>query len=216
MAAADDVLPVFVLDPRLLATGAARVARLHASIAALREATEGALVVRTGDPAEVVPALADEVAASEVHVSRESTPYGRRRDARVANRLAAAGRRLVGTGTPYAVEPGVLRTVAGTPYQVFTPFSRAWRDRAGPTPSRTPTRWPGDAGSRASRCGPAPPRHRRGAGENAALARWRQFLDGGLATYAEDRDRPDLDATSRMSQPPQVRRDPPADACSPT
>ena len=43
--AADDVPPVFVLDPRLLATGAPRVARLHASIAALHEATEGALVV---------------------------------------------------------------------------------------------------------------------------------------------------------------------------
>ncbi len=44
-------------------------------------------MVPTGDPTEVVPALADEVGAGEVHVSRESTPFGRRRDARVAERL---------------------------------------------------------------------------------------------------------------------------------
>ena len=57
-------------------------------------------------------------------MSRESTPLGRRRDARVAERLAASGRRLVGTGTACAAEPGLLRTAAGTPYQMFTPISR--------------------------------------------------------------------------------------------
>jgi deoxyribodipyrimidine photo-lyase len=200
LTAADGVVPVFVPDPRLLVAGAARVARLHASIAALHEATEGALVVRTGDPTEVVPALADEVAASEVHVSRESTPFGRRRDARVAERLAASGRRLVGTGTPYAVEPGLLRTAAGTPYQVFTPFSRAWRDRAGPDPEPYPDSVAWRRGVAGEPWRTPLQHHRVAAGEEAALARWRAFLDDGLAAYAEDRDRPDLDATSRMSQ----------------
>ena len=115
-------------------------------------------------------------------MSRESTPYGRRRDARVANRLAAAGRRLVGTGTPYAVEPGVLRTVAGTPYQVFTPFSRAWRDRAGRDPEPYPDAVPWRHGVAGEPWRPAPLRHRRAAGEEAALARWREFFDAGLAT----------------------------------
>ena len=40
LAAGDDVLPVFVLDPRLLTTGGVRTQRLLDSLAALRDATE--------------------------------------------------------------------------------------------------------------------------------------------------------------------------------
>ncbi len=37
------------------------------------------------------------------------------------------------------------------------------------------------------------------AGEEAAHRRWEAFLDGGLTAYATERDRPDLDTTSRLS-----------------
>src|SRR5262249_44399689 len=37
------------------------------------------------------------------------------------------------------------------------------------------------------------------AGETAARQRWAEFVDSALTGYADDRDRPDLDATSRMS-----------------
>ena len=37
------------------------------------------------------------------------------------------------------------------------------------------------------------------AGEGAALSQWAAFVDGGLHRYAEDRNRPDLMGTSRMS-----------------
>ena len=79
--------------------------------------------------------------------------------------------------------PGRLRTVAGTPYQVFTPFSRAWRDRAGPAPEPSPTRcaWRrGVAGE------PLADRLRRAtSGPRVRRRRWpagAQFLDDGLAT----------------------------------
>ena len=36
-------------------------------------------------------------------------------------------------------------------------------------------------------------------GEDAALARWRAFRDGGLDGYQEQRDRPDLAGTSGLS-----------------
>jgi len=32
------------------------------------------------------------------------------------------------TGTPYAVAPGTLKNRSGEPFQVFTPFHRAWLD----------------------------------------------------------------------------------------
>lgn len=108
-AAAGDgsVLPLFVLDPTLLASaGEVRRKRLLASLSALHVATDGALVVRTGDPAEVVPAVAREVAGHAVHVTGEPFPYGRRRDERVRNALHHNDIDLFVTGTPYAVGPG--------------------------------------------------------------------------------------------------------------
>ena len=131
-AAAPTVLPVFVLDPRLLETDTPRTRRLLASVASLSKDTRGALVVRRGDPVEVIPRLAAEVGAQHVHISRETTPYGRRRDELVAGALGADGGALVTTGTPYAVGPGRIVNQSGTPYKVFTPFSKAWRQHGAP------------------------------------------------------------------------------------
>jgi len=207
-AAADDgpVLPLFVKDPRLAHAGDARRSRLEASLAALDEATDGALVVRSGTPAEVLPAVAAEVGARSVHVTGEHTPYARSRDRAVADALGEAGVPMAASGTPYAVPPGTLRTGSGTPYQVFTPFARAWRDHDVPPPQPRPAdlRWRRTAetegldrtlAERGRSFGPV--------GEAAARRRWHAFLEddagGGLARYAEDRDRPDLDGTSRLS-----------------
>ncbi|MBK7720804.1 MAG: deoxyribodipyrimidine photo-lyase [Austwickia sp.] len=196
------VLPLFVLDPALLGSaGSVRTACLSEAVQALSEATDGALVVRRGDPAQVVAEVAASVGAASVHISGETTPYGRRRDAAVRARLGAIP--LVATGTPYAVGPGTLVTGAGTPYQVFTPFSRAWRDHGWPAPAPTPPtlRWLSDADG-----DPLPePDHRAQAprlpacSPQAAVQRWREFLEAGLTSYDADRDRPDLDGTSGLS-----------------
>ena len=128
-AAEGEVVGLFVVDPRLWAHGGpARRAWVAASVRALRDATDGALVVRAGDPAAVVPEVAAAVGATTVRVTAETTPGGRRRDARVASALAKQGAVGQPDGSPYAVAPGSVRTGQGTPYQVFTPFARAWRE----------------------------------------------------------------------------------------
>lgn len=199
------VLPLFVLDHRLWdSAGAVRRAWLSASLESLQARYDGALVVRTGSPATVVPEVAREVGSTSVHVTAESTPFGRRRDAEVRAALEAEGRRLEATGTAYAVGPGTLRSGGGTPFQVFTPFSRAWREHGWPGPARIPRKLrfvesveseelpeADDAESDV----PQLPR----AGEPAALEHWHDFLDEGLRRYDERRDRPDLDGTSQMS-----------------
>ena len=103
-----------------------RQAYLRVALHALRASMGGALVVRRGDPLDVVPAVAAEVGARAVHLTRDYGPYGRRRDAAVIERLRAAEVAVVATGSPYAVAPGSVRKGDGTPYRVFTPFSRAW------------------------------------------------------------------------------------------
>ena len=200
MEAGGDVLPVFVLDPRLFDPDVPRCQRLVASLASLSKDTRGALVVRTGDPAEIIPRLARQVGATQVHVSRETTPFGRRRDDAVERALAADGRKLVATGTPYAVGPGRVLNQAAAPYKVFTPFSKAWHAHGRPAPVARPKRIPWFRGDVHRDPLPGLARGVRvEAGESAALRRWRAFLDEGLTAYDRERDRPDLDTTSRMS-----------------
>ena len=197
--AASHVLPVFVLDPRLLETDTPRTRRLLASLASLSKDTRGALVVRRGDPVDLIPALAAEVGAQQVHVSRETTPYGRRRDEAVEKALADEGRRRVATGTPYAVGPGRIVNQSGSPYKVFTPFSKAWHQHGRPAPAGRPKRIPWLRDD--VRSDPLPEAPHLEAGEAAALKRWDRFLHDGLTAYDRERDRPDLDTTSRLSAP---------------
>ena len=203
-----DLVVVFVVDPRLWdGGGVARRAWLAATLRATDEAFGGALTLLHGDPRRVVPEFAGRVGAASVHVSRETTPAGRRRDEVVAARLVAAGVEWVETGTPYAVGPGLVVNGSGEPYKVFTPFSKAWRAHGWPAPAETPDELPlrparGDADAtaalRAALAAADLPRL-PDAGEDAALTRWRTFREGGLTAYGDDRNRPDVDGTSRLS-----------------
>ncbi|GAA1925701.1 cryptochrome/photolyase family protein [Nocardioides hwasunensis] len=199
LAALDEgsVTALFVVDPAIWSgAGAARRAWLAANVLALAERIP--LTIQHGDPRTVVPRVAD---GRRVHVSAETTPYGRRRDDAVADEVE-----LVATGSPYAVGPGLVRNGSGEPYQVFTPFSRAWRERGWPEPARTP-RSPdvvaGDSHQKAidmlEQAVADAPFDLPGAGEDAAWRRWRSFRDEGLGSYSSERDRPDHDGTSRLS-----------------
>jgi deoxyribodipyrimidine photo-lyase len=200
------VVVLFVLDPRLLkAAGAPRVAFLYRTLRSLDADLRqhgGALTVRRGDPRIAVPKVAREASASAVHVSADFGPYGTRRDAAVAHALGDT--RLIPTGSPYAVSPGRATKQDGTPFQVFTPFHRAWREHGWPAPARTVTGHVQWLSGLPSADVPSDPRLPAGlelpeAGEQAALRAWRAYRRSGLAGYADERDRPDLDRTSHMS-----------------
>jgi deoxyribodipyrimidine photo-lyase len=203
-AAADGpVTPLFVLDPVFLTrAGPSRMAFLLAGLAALDEAMGGALVVRAGVPATVVPALAAEVGAHRVHATADFGPYGRERDRAVASALASDGRSLVLTGSPYAVAPGAVTKDDGSPYAVFTPFAKAWRATGWASPVPEPAlEWHGRPAVESEPLPPVPDTTSvlPPAGEMAAHARWEEFASGALGRYASARDRPDLAGTSGLS-----------------
>ncbi|MDX1449659.1 MAG: deoxyribodipyrimidine photo-lyase, partial [Acidimicrobiia bacterium] len=122
------VCALFVIDPRLFgAVAERRRDLLAAGLVDLDErlaALGGRLRVEHGDPVEVVPRVAAALGADSVHINAEVTPYGVARDAAVADRVD-----LITHAGIYAPPPGSILTDAGTPYQVFTPFYKKWRDR---------------------------------------------------------------------------------------
>ena len=212
------VVPLYVLDPRLLGGRFASPNRTWFLLGSLRSlasdlAALGApLVVRVGDPSVVVPAIARAVGTRDVHVSRDHAPYGRERDRVVGDvlaRLPSAARLRAWPGN-LVHEPEVIATAAGRPYQVYSPFRRAWerlpRRATLPVPDGLrghdidPGAIPDLAalglGDRAT----ADPGFLPEPGESAARRRLGTWLERGLAGYHETRDRLDLvDGTSRLS-----------------
>jgi deoxyribodipyrimidine photo-lyase len=213
----------FVIDRALVApAGPTRAAFLAGCLSELDTAMGGALTLRQGPPAPALVRLVAETGATEVFATADFAPYGRRRDAAVATALAAHGATLHLVGSPYAVEPGTLRTRAQNPYAVFTPFRRTWEAHGWPPPLPTPTaagglrwvaarsdaaaddlvapagtavpRWWADAGV-ALGAAPRPP----APGPAAAARRLADFTGGPLERYHWGRDLVGEDGTSRLS-----------------
>jgi deoxyribodipyrimidine photo-lyase len=206
---ADQVVPVFVLDPVLLGSPTAGEKRVAFLLAGLRQldadlgAIGSRLVVRRGDPAQELATLAGEVEAEAVYAEEDYWPYGRERDKRVAEKVPL---RLTGGLTVHP--PLAVLKADGTPYGVFTPYSRVWKSLPLPTAESVlaAPRSLGAAPQAESLPIPGEPELPATVpfvpGEAEARHRLEAFVTGGgakVTRYAEERDRMDLDGTSRLS-----------------
>ena len=201
------VLACFVLDPRLEASsGQRRLQFLGDSLREIDTALDGRLLITRGSPERLVPQICRVVGASAVHISADFSPFGVRRDAAVAEALAAGHVNLVATGSPYLVSPGRVTKDDGSPYKVFTPFFSRWRQVGWRSPARSDPAavdWvdPGGVPELPGRVDAPNPgiALELPAGEAAAHRRWAEFLAEAIGSYSADRDRPDKPGTSRMS-----------------
>jgi deoxyribodipyrimidine photo-lyase len=197
------VTPLFVIDPKFFErSGAPRLAFLLRNLHELNRSMGGALVVRTGNPIDVVPAVAKEVGATQVFAAKDFAPYGQARDVQVGAALRKVGAELRNVGSAYAVDPGLVRKADNTPYAVFTPFSKIWLSIGWSTPFPQPTvEWHG-APTVTSEDLPAEPECNAQlplAGEQAAWTVWESFRDSALNGYADTRNNPDVNGTSQLS-----------------
>ena len=211
----DELIPVFVVDPALLARAHVSpprrrfLAECLASLAANLAHHGSRLIVRVGDPAAEIARLLDESRADRLAFNRDYTPYAGRRDAAVRAVAGARGVAVAEHKDRVIFEHDEIRTQAGGGFTVFTPYRNAWLAayRAAPPPSARLPALPPPVDGLAS--APLPDAAALGAaddataipaaGESAARRRLDDFLAGPLRDYARDRDRPDVDGTSRLS-----------------
>jgi deoxyribodipyrimidine photo-lyase len=209
-----DVIGLFVVDPAFAgAFGTGRERFMREAVVSLSAQMGGSLLIKVGDPITVLTEIVAQTGAHTVYVSREYTPYGRDRDARVAEALSAVGVRLRGVGSNYIVDPGRVLKGSGDPYAVFTPFSKVWRTLATAPAVDTPKTiswmilpsdpWPliserptvaNDPESSA-----ALPQPWFSAEPDGVQTRWEQFCGSAVQRYHEDRDLAAIDGTSRLS-----------------
>ncbi len=210
----DHVVPFFCIDDSLREGRFASGPRTQFMLEALNDLNASlhtlgsALVVRVGDPVTELIKIAQEVHADTVHASVDAGPYARRRDREAAEQLEAAGIKLRGAPGVFAVDNlDALRTGAGAPFQVFTPFYRAWMAAPRRDVTRTPSALPPlpshlthgsvpkleDLGLSSPLSDPMP------GGESAGLKRWASFRDRGLADYETGRNDLAGDGSSRLS-----------------
>lgn len=202
---ADRVVPLFVVDPAIVEGPAASGPRAHflagclAALDAALRTRGGRLVVRRGDPAEVLVALAEEVGARAVRWTSDAAPFARRRDERVTAALREAGVEAVPSPGQYVADPSLPRTGQGKPYVVFTPFGRAWDhlDRRAVLDAPRALSVPRVAGDGlpgpdvlGGRGLPDVPDPIAEAGEEAGLRAARAWLDGPIADYDDLHDAP--------------------------
>lgn len=129
----DEVVPLFVVDDRILAAPTAspnRAAFLAESLAELRSALRdrgGDLVVRRGDVVAETMRLARQVDARAVLASADVSAYAQRRQARLAAEGDGSGLEVRLMPGVTVVPPGSLTPQGGDHYRVFTPYFRAWQ-----------------------------------------------------------------------------------------
>ncbi|HEX8626078.1 MAG TPA: deoxyribodipyrimidine photo-lyase [Allosphingosinicella sp.] len=205
-------IPVYVLDdetPGRWKIGGAQRWWLHHSLRQLDrslQARGSRLILRRGRAEAELARLAEEAGAGRIHATRHYEPWWREAEGKVARSL-----NLVLHSGSLLVPPEQVRTGAGSPYKIYTPYWRALQAQlpppqpvAPPGRLRAPERWPQSEDLDSWHLLPARPNWASAfgdewrPGEAAALDRLSDF-SARAGDYAGARDRPGEEGTSRFS-----------------
>jgi deoxyribodipyrimidine photo-lyase len=211
------VICVYVLEntPARRPIGGAQLWWLHhslARIAASLTAIGGALCLRRGDAAVILEDIIATSGADTVCWNRRHDPEGIAIDTALKAKLKARGISAASFDGQLLHEPAMVKTGAGGPFKVYTPFWRAFSALPAPrAPFDAPAKISGHQGELASEALedwallPSRPDWSMGfdtdwtPGEDGALEKLRSFIDTGISNYADGRNMPGEASTSRLS-----------------
>jgi deoxyribodipyrimidine photo-lyase len=211
------VIPIFIHSPEEESPwqpGAASRWWLHHALQALDGVLRAAgsrLIIRRGPTLSALKKLIDETGARAVFWSRRYEPDVIARDGKIEDALRGAGVETATFNAALLHEPWTIQNQSGRPFQVFTPF---WRHclkvtspaepLAAPRHLPAPREWPSSVPLDA--LGLTPRIDWAGGlratwrpGEMGAHGQLEKFLGGAVMNYSTQRDRPDVEGTSRLS-----------------
>jgi len=207
------VVPVYILSDwkdRHPWTGPNRQQFLCESLAALAaglQAIFGRLVIRQGDAERELETLIKETGAVALHFNATPDPFGKSVEKAVRTLCDRLGIECHAHHDVSLHNPTEVLTQSGSPYKVFTPYSRNWLTLDKPSPLPSPKNLNTPKAIRSLDLPDIslwklsnPARGILEAGEAAANARMNHFLRNKVSEYGETRDFPAEDVTSRLSQ----------------
>jgi deoxyribodipyrimidine photo-lyase len=130
----EKVIPIFIFDTNILERLSdktdARVSFLHQTVTELNEqltALGSGLFVRHGEPQAVIAELLQQFSVAKIFANHDDEPYALQRDAAVRTLLQGAGAAFETFKDHVIFERKEVVKDDGTPYTVFTPYSKKWR-----------------------------------------------------------------------------------------
>jgi deoxyribodipyrimidine photo-lyase len=200
-------LAVFIFDVQILRRlqdkSDRRVQYIHRRLAELGreiEAQGGRLQVFYGDPLPIWADLANAYAPVEVLTNEDYEPYARSRDAAIAELLKERGIAFHAFKDQVICSPEEIRSGTGSSYSVYTPYSRVWLERAARESEHRsyPSEELGAGWAKNQKATDMPALKDMGFEESAFSYPGFEVPNQILKAYAETRNTPSLDATSKL------------------
>jgi deoxyribodipyrimidine photo-lyase len=171
------------------------------------ETLNSSLIIRKGPAVSALKQLIKETGATAVHFNRDPDPFGKKTEQELSKLCTEWGIDCCGYDDVALHNPTEILTQTGNPYKVYTPYANNWLSRPKPAPLSKPESLNTPQGI-SSLPLPKPaywnlPESRAKLpepGERAARERMRDAVSKIIGHYAEKRDIPSLDGTSRLSQ----------------
>ncbi len=131
------VLPVFIFDSNILNKlsnkSDARVNFIYKQVESLREKIEelgGSFYVAYGNPADIMDRITTELPVKHLFANKDYESYGIQRDYAIKDSLKAKNISFhLSKDQVIFEEREILSKSAGTPYTVFTPYSKSWKEK---------------------------------------------------------------------------------------
>lgn len=201
LSASEPVLPLFIFDTNILdrlpSKKDGRVEFIHQAITLLNEAIGGHLCVKHGNPLAIFKDLMTKWDIVRIYTNHDYERYGLDRDASISELAQEKGIEFRSFKDQVVFEKDEVLSGAGTPYTVFTPYSRKWKALLAETslpnfPSSESTNYVSDTFT-------LPSLADIGFQPSGLLFPQASVADELIRAYAQDRDFPAKPGTSRLS-----------------
>ncbi len=130
------VLPIFIFDKNILdkleEKKDRRVGFIHDSVTEMQAELlkiGSTLLVKYGTPEEIFPELLNQYHVSAIYTNHDYEPYAHERDGAVCEYAMSEGVEFKTYKDQVIFEKNEVLSGAGTPYTVFTPYSRKWKEK---------------------------------------------------------------------------------------
>ena len=138
------VLPIFIFDPqilnRLTSKKDARVEFIHHALQKIKnqlKALGADILVLHRDPLAAFQHISTQFSIQSIYTNHDYERYGVERDLKISNWASDQGIVFQSSKDQVVFEKSELLSGQGTPYTVFTPYSRKWKERMSQEPIRT-------------------------------------------------------------------------------